>query len=235
MVTRGASLHTTMRKIFVLALFVLASRLFTYAQDDVPVFKTEAAGAFVWGEDGLSGAVSSSVTDPVTGNAIHKLTHGGVEVSSRAGFERVGSGKAGEVLSFATTIVNNTESQLSVRHGGASVDGRITLPLPVVFSKDGLSKKQRNLVSDLASLNCFSSGFLPEEAFLSPNASLKVLAVTPKNSLTVSFVVKDPRNYSVICSAEGCFPKGTIRFFVTVNATDFVFVWPGREFVYCGK
>jgi hypothetical protein len=223
-----------MRKIFAVTLFIFAS-LFTYAQDDVPVFKTEAASAFVWGEDGLSGAVSSSVTDPVTGNAIHKLSHGGVEVSSRAGFERVGSGKAGEVLSFATTIVNNTESELSVRHGGASVDGRITLPLPVVFAKVGLSKRQRNQVWDLASMNCFSSGFLPDEVFLSPNASSKVLAVTPKNSLTVSFVVKDPRNYSVICSAGGCFPKGTIRFFVTINATDFIFVWPGKEVVYCGK
>jgi len=222
-----------MRKIFALALFVLASTLFTYAQDDAPVFKTEAASAFVWGEDGLSGAISSSVTDPVTGNAIHKLTHGGVEVSSRAGFERVGSGKSGEVLSFATTIVNNTESELSVRQGGASVDGHITLPLPVVLAKDGLNKRQGNQVWDLASMSCFSSGFFPNEVFLSPNASTKVLA--PRNSLTVSSVVKDPRNYSVICSSEGCFPKGTIRFFVTVNATDFVFVWPGREIVYCGK
>jgi len=224
-----------MRKTFVVALFVLTSTLFTYGQDDVPVFKTESASAFVWGEDGLSGAVSSSLTDPVTGSAMHKLSHGGVEVSSRAGFEMVGSGKAGEVLSFAATIVNNTDSELSVRHGGASIDGRITLPLPVVFSKGGLNKRQRNLVWDLGSMNCFSSGFLPDEAFLSPNASSKVLAVTPKNSLTVSFVVKDPRNYSVTCSAEGCFPKGTIRFFVTVNATDFVFIWPGREVVYCGK
>jgi len=221
-----------MRGIFALTLIVLASMI-TYAQDDAPLFKTEAASAFVWGEDGLSGAVSSSVKDPFTGNAIHKLTHGGVEVSSRAGFEKTGSGKAGEVLSFATTIVNNTEFELSVRQGGASVDGHITLPLPAVLAKDGPSRRQRNQVSDLASMNCFSSGFLPNEVFLSPNTSTKVLA--PGNSLTISSVVKDPRNYSVICSAEGCFPKGTIRFFVTVNATDFVFVWPGRQVVYCGR
>ena len=222
-----------MRKIFAVALFVLTSTLFAFAQDDAPVFKTEAASAFVWGEDDLSGAVSSSVTDPLTGNAIHKLSHGGVEVSSRAGFERLGAGKAGEALSFVTTIVNNTESTLSVRQGGASIDGRVALPLPVVFSKDGLNKKQRSQIWELGSMNCFSGGFIPTEVFLSPNASSKVLA--PRNSLIVSSVVKDPRNYSVTCSAEGCFPKGTIRFFVTVNATDFVFVWPGRDVVYCGK
>jgi len=222
----------TMRRIFALTLFVLAT-MFTYAQDDAPLFKTEAASAFVWGEDGISGAVSSSVKDPLTGNAIHKLTHGGVEVSSRAGFERLGSGKAGEVLSFATTIVNNTGFELSVRQGGASVDGQIALPLPVVLAKYGLNKRQRNQVWDLANMSCFSSGFLPNEVFLSLNASTKILA--PRTSLTVSSVVKDPRNYSVICSSEGCFPKGTIRFSVTVNATDFVFVWPGREVVYCGK
>jgi len=70
---------------------------------------------------------------------------------------------------------------------------------------------------------------------LSPDASSKVFTVTQKKALTVSFVAKDPRYYSVLCSAEGCFPKGTIRFSVTVNSTDFVFIWPGRAMVYCGK
>jgi hypothetical protein len=211
---------------------ILALTLLACAQDQDPTFKAETVGAFVWGEDG---ADSSSVQDPVTGNAIHKLNHGGIEVSSRAGFERVGSGEAGELLSFTTTIVNNTESELSVRQGMVSVDGHLTLLLPVVLAKKGLSKKDRKRVWELASMNCFSSGFLPHEIFLSPDTSSKLFAVTPKKALTVSFVAKDPRFYSVLCSGEGCYPKGTMRFSVTVNATDFVFVWPGRAMVDCGK
>lgn len=228
-------MRTTMQHSFAVSLAVIALALLTRAQDDLPVFKTEAKSAFVWGEDGSPGTVSSSVLDPVTGNAIHKLNHGGVEVSSRAGFETVGSGGAGELLSFTTTIVNNTESDLSVRQAGASVDGRIAMPLAVVHTKKGLNKKQRNQVWELASMNCFSSGFLPNETFLSPVASSNALTVTPKKALTVSLVAKDPRYYSALCTTEGCHPKGTIRFSVTVNSTDFVFVWPGRAMVYCGK
>ncbi|MGA8734376.1 MAG: hypothetical protein WB558_10695 [Terriglobales bacterium] len=224
-----------MQRSFAISLAVIVLTLLTHAQDDLPIFKTEATSAFVWGADSPPGAVSSSVLDPVTGDAIHKLNHGGVEVSSRAGFENVGSGRAGELLSFTTTIVNNTESDLSVRQGGASVDGRIAMPLAVVHTKKGLSKKQRNQVWELASINCFSGGFLPNETFLSPDTSSKVFTVTPKKALTVSFVTKDPRYYPVLCSAEGCYPKGTIRFSVTVNSTDFVFIWPGRAMVYCGK
>lgn len=220
---------------FAVAFTVLAFTLLSPAQDEVPTFKTETASAFVWGEDNFQGAVSSSIRDPLTGNAIHKLKHGGVEVSSRAGFERADAGKAAELLSFTTTIVNSTESDLLVGQGGASVDGRLALPLPVVLTTKGLSKTQRNQAWKLKHMNCFSSGFLPHEAFLSPNISTKSLRVSAKRALTVSFVVKDPRYYSVLCTAEGCHPKGTIRFFVTVNATDFVFIWPGREMSYCGR
>jgi|SRR5579863_3613284 len=229
------SVQTAMQHSFAVSLAVIALTVFTHAQDDLPVFKTEATSAFVWGQDSPPGGVSSSIVDPVTGNAIHKLNHAGIEVSSKAGFETVGSGGAGELLSFTATIANNTESDLSVRHGGASVDGRIALPLAVVHTKKGFSKKQRSQVVEVASMNCFSSGFLPNETFLSPDASSTAFTVTPKKALTVSFVVKDPRYYSVLCSAEGCFPKGTIRFSVTVNTTDFVFIWPGRSMVYCGK
>jgi hypothetical protein len=189
----------------------------------------------VWGEDNRSGVVSSSTRDPVTGNAIHKLNHAGIEVSSRAGFESAGSGQAGELLSFTTTIVNTTESELLVRQGGASVDGHVALPLSVVLTKKGLSKKDRKQVWELPRMHCFSNGFLPNEEFFSPNASSKVFTVTPKRALTVSFVTKDPHYYSVLCSVEGCYPKGTMRFSVTVNTTDFVFTWPGRAMVYCGR
>jgi hypothetical protein len=228
-------LQNFMRYTFAIAITFLALTLITFAQDEVPTFKAEAASAFVWGEDSLPGAVSPSVPDPLTGNPIHKLNHGGVEVSSRAGFETLGLGEAGELLSFTTTIVNNTESDVSVGHGGASVDGRIASALPLILTNKKLSKKERNQVWELASMNCFSSGFLENETFFSPNASSKVFTVAPKKALTVSFVAKDPRYYSVLCSTEGCYPKGTVRFSVTVNAADFVFTWPGRAMVYCGK
>jgi hypothetical protein len=224
-----------MRFTLAVTLAILALTLLSCAQDDVPTFTAEVVSAFVWGEADVPGAVSSIVRDPVTGNSIHKLTHGGIEVSSRAGFEKVGSGEAGELLSFTTTIVNNTESELSVRQGVTSVDGRVTLPLPVVLTKKGLSKSGRKKVRELTSMNCFSSGFLPNEIFWSPNSASKVFAVNPKRALTVSFVTKDPRYYSVLCSVEGCYPKGTMRFSVTVSSTDFVFIWPGRSMVNCGK
>ena len=66
-------------------LAVLAFTISTFAQNDLPTFKAEAKSAFVWGEDNPPGAVSSSIRDPVTGNAIHTLSHGGIEVSSRQG------------------------------------------------------------------------------------------------------------------------------------------------------
>jgi hypothetical protein len=224
-----------MRYALAVTLAIVALTLPTCAQDDVPTFRTEVVSAFVWGEDNGQGAVSSSLQDPVTGNSIRKLKHGKVEVSTRAGFEKISSAEAGELLSFTATIVNNTESELSVRQGGASVDGHVTLPLPVVFTTKGLSKKERKKVWELTNMNCFSSGFLPNAVFLTPNSSSKVLAVAPKAALTVSFITKDPRYYSVQCSVEGCFPKGTMRFSVTVNATDFVFIWPGRAMASCGR
>jgi hypothetical protein len=224
-----------MRCTLAVALAFLVFTSLTVAQNDLSTFKTEASSAFVWGEDQRSGAVSSSIRDPVTGNAIYKLNHGGIEVSSRAGFERIGLGEAGEFLSFTTTIINNTESELSVRQGGATVDGHVVLPLAVVHTTKGLHKKERELVWELSRMQCFSNGFLPNEDFFSPNASSKVFTVTPKRALTVSFITKDPRYYSVLCSVEGCYPKGTMRFSVTVNAADFVFIWPGRAMVHCGR
>jgi hypothetical protein len=227
--------RSAMRCTLAVTLAVLAFTLLTFAQNDLPIFRAEAASAFVWGEDDPSGAVSSSIRDPVTGNAIHKLSHAGIEVSSRAGFESIGLGEAGELLSFTTTIVNNTDSELSVRQGGASVDGHLALPLSIVLTKKGIGKKESKQAWELARMYCFSSGFFPDHNFFSPTASSKDFAVPPKAALTVSFVTKDPRNYSVGCSVEGCYPKGTIRFSVTVNTTDFVFVWPGRAVVYCGR
>jgi hypothetical protein len=224
-----------MRRTLAVTFAFLLFALLTFAQDDPPTFKAEALSAVVWGEDNPSGAMSSIIRDPVTGNAIHKLKHGGIEVSSRAGFESIGLGEAGEFLSFTTTILNNTEFELSVRQGGASVDGHVALPLSVVLTRKGLSKKKRKQAWELARMHCFSNGFLANEDFFSPEASSKVFTVTPARALTISFVTKDPRYSSVLCSVEGCYPKGTIRFAVTVNATDFVFIWPGRTMVDCGR
>jgi len=224
-----------MRRRFAVTLAFFGCTILTFAQDDLITLKTEAVSAFVWSEEDQPGAVSSNVRDPVSGNPIHKLNHAGIEVSSRAGFERVGSGKPGEFLSFTTTIVNTTEFEVAIRQGNISVDGHSAVPLPVVLSKKGLSKKQREQVWERAEMSCFSSGFLANDVFFAPGPSSKGFVIAPNRALTVSFVARDPRYYSILCSADGCYPKGTIRFSVTVNSTDFVFVWQGRSMVNCGK
>jgi hypothetical protein len=223
---------TKMRHALSVPVAALALMLIASAQDDVPTYRAEATNAFVWGENTRAGAVSTSVEDPVTGNAIHRVKHGGVEVSSRAGFERVG---ASEVLSFTTTVVNTTNSEIWVRQGGVTVDGHAALPVAVVATKKGLNKKQRERVLDVASMQCFANRFLENEEFFSPVKSPEGFAVSPNHALTVSYVTRDPRNSSVLCSAEGCHPKGTMRFSVVVNATVFVFLWPGGAVVSCGS
>jgi hypothetical protein len=218
-----------------ITLAILVFTLTTFVQNETPTVKVEVASALVWGENSPLGAVSSSVLDPLTGNPIHKLSYAGIEVSSRAGFESVGMGTVGELLNFTTTIVNNTASDLLVRQAGASVDGHLALPLSVVPTTKGLNKRQREQVWELGKMYCFLGGFLSRESFFSANASSKVFKVSPSTALTVSFVTRDPRNYSFRCSVEGCYPTGTMRFYVTVNTRDYVFVWPGRSAVYCGK
>jgi hypothetical protein len=224
-----------MRRTAAVALAVLACIAFTFAQNEPPTFRAQAASAFVWGEDNSFGGSSSRTLDPVTGNTIYKLSHAGIEVSSRMGFERIGMGRAGELLNFTTTIVNNTESSLSVRHGGTSVAGHTAAPLLVVPTNKGLSKRERKEVWEFAKMYCFSSGFLSSQNVFSPKPSSQIFTVAPRSALTVSFVTKDPRNYPMRCSIEGCYPTGTMRFAVTVNTTDFVFVWQGTSAVYCGK
>ena len=228
-------MRTIVRRTLTITFAVLALTFIAFAQNDILIFRTETTSALVWGEDNRFGALSTSIRDPITGDEIHKLNHAGIEVSSRAGFERVGSGTAGELLNLTTTIVNTTESEVSVRQGRATVDGHVALPLAVVMTKKGLNKRERQQVRTLASIHCFTSGFLPTEEFFSPSASSKVFTVLRNRALTISFVTKDPHYSSMLCSVEGCYPKGTIRFSVTVNTTDFVFSWPGRTMIYCGK
>ena len=225
-----------MRRTCVLTLTVLAIRVLVLGQDNLTTFKTEARSAFVWGEDSPEGAVSSTVQDPLTGNAIPKLTHGGIEVSSRMGFEWVGLGQAGAFLNYTTTIVNGTDSTLSVRYGGISLDGHPASPLSIVASNKHLNKREihgKNQVVELSKMNCFTSGFLPSDNFFSASPLSQSFSVLPGSALTVSSVIRDL--YSVRCSVAGCYPTGNVRYSIRVNNGDYVFVRPGRAATYCGK
>jgi hypothetical protein len=226
-------LSGTWRSALPVIVTIISLSLLTRAQDEVPVFKTQAASAFVWGQNNIPGAVSTSIQDPLTGNAIRSISHDGITVSSRAGFERSGLGRAGELLVFTTTIVNRTDSKLSVRQGRAIVDGRNLFPLPAVTSKS-LAKGEHDQVHELASMSCFSNDPRPDEIVLASETS-SMFTVIPGKELTISLIAKDPRYYSILCSVEGCFPKGAIRFDVTVNSMDFVFLWEGGEMSYCEK
>ena len=227
-----------MKQACILVLAVLAFTPGLFGQGDMPIIKSEVMSAFVWGQDSTSGAVSSTIQDPLTGNAIHRLSYAGIQVSSRIGFERVGTGEVGTFLNYATTIVNGTDSTLSVRYGGISVDGRAASPLSIVPANKKLNKKERKSKPDaveLGKIHCLTSGFLSSDNFFSANATSQILTVAPRTALTVSSVIRDPRNYhSVLCSVEGCYPTGTIRYYLRVDNKDFVFVWPGRSAIYCG-
>ena len=126
--------------IFVLVLAFIPS---LFGQDGMPAIKAEVKSAFVWGEDSGSGAVSSTIQDPLTGNTIRRLSYAGIEVSSRMGFERVSTYQVGIFLNQTTTIVNSTAARLSVRYGGISVDGRTASPLRVVSPGQKLNKRER--------------------------------------------------------------------------------------------
>lgn len=209
--------------------FVLAAFLFTPGT---------VMSAFVWAEDSPSGAVSSTIQDPLTGNALQTLNYAGIEVSSRIGFESISADEVGTFLNYTTTIVNSTNSTLSVRYGGISVDGHVASPLSVVPAGQKLSKREPKSEPDLVGIgktHCFTSGFLSRDYFFSANASSQLLTVAPRSALTVSPVVRDPRSDNPLrCSVEGCYPTGTMRYHLKSNDKDCVFVWPGRFAVYCG-
>ena len=217
---------------FLLAVFAFASPVL--GQE----IKAEVVSAFVWGEDSPFGAISSIIRDPLTGDAIHTLRYGPIEVSSRIGFERVSPDEVGTYLNYTTTIVNGSDATLSVRYGGIIIDGRaVSLPWVILPDKK-LNKRERKNKTNVVEpdkMRCFTSGFLSHDHLFSADGSSQTLNVYPRTALTVSSVVRDPRSYPLRCSVEGCHPVGTIRYYLTVNGEDYVFVWPGRSAIYCGK
>ena len=221
----------------VVAVFALTLAL--WSQEEAPTFKSGVRSAFVWGDDLPEGAQSSTIRDPLTSHAIRKLAFQGVEVSSQVGFERIGHGRTGALLTFTSTVVNATQSTLSVRYGGTSVDGRHVSPLRVLPTLTGIKKGDgRNTDGDivaLGSMDCFRGGFLPSESSFFTRSPSESFDVRPRAALTVSSVIVDPSSYALRCSVEGCFPRATMRYYLNINSHDYVFVWPGRSAIYCGK
>jgi hypothetical protein len=208
-------------------------------QDVGPTIKVEVASSFIWGEDTPSGAISSTIRDPLTGYSLHRLTYGTIEVTSQVGFEGIGAERTGTLISYTTTIANSTGSPVSARFRGFSIDGRSALPLALVPQGHNSKKKAPRGKPDsveLDKMHCFISGFLSGKKFFSADPSSQSLSVAPQTAQIVSIVVRDPREYgSVLCSVEGCHPTGTIRYALNIDGHDYVFVWPGRSAVYCGS
>lgn len=200
--------------------------------------KVDAVSTFVWGEDSRFGAISSSVQDPLTGHSIHRLKYGPIEVSSRLGFESISPDEVGTYIGYNTTIVNGSDATLSVRYGGISIDGlAVSLPSATSESRKANKREHRGRANIVApgKLQCLANGFLSRDHLFAADNVSEILTVSPKTAMTVSSVVRDPRSYPLRCSFEGCRPVGTIRYFLTVDSQDYVFVWPGRDATYCGK
>ena len=227
-----------MRTGYIVIFVTIAFAAVAFGQGDMTTFKTESTNVFVWGKDSPAGALSSSIEDPLTGTEILKLKYAGIEVSSRMGFERLRRQDVGEVIASSTTIVNNTQAKVSVKYGGITVDGHIVFPLLTVPNRKHLSKKQRNdgmNIVESAELYCFTSGFLSSENFFPTKPPSLELTVDPQRSLAVSSVIRDPRHYPIRCSVAGCLPTGMIRYSIRVGSHDYIFDWPGRLLVNCGR
>ncbi len=151
------------------------------------------------------------------------------------GFERVSLSKEGSLLNYTTTIANNTDSDLSVQYGGASVDGRAAPPLWVGPTNKGFKKHDRKEFWELSKMYCFKDGFSSKEHYFSAHELSKIFTVPPSNAITISSVTTDPRHSALLCSVDGCHITGTIRFYITVNRKDYVFIWSGHSVVYCGE
>jgi hypothetical protein len=227
-----------MRILSAWACFALIFSLRAFSQEDVPTFKAEVRSAFVWGEDAPAGAISSAIKDPLTGTEILTLKHKDVEVNSRMGFEKVRPEDVAEFIAYSTTIINNTQTELTVEQGGITVDSHLVSPLSVGSSIKGVKTKHSNeglAVVDIRKLNCFNSGSLSSENFFSLPQPSSAVIVEPQGSVTVSSIIKDPRHYPLLCTADGCFPKGMIRYSIRVGGHEYIFSWDGRSVMNCGR
>lgn len=227
-----------MRTGYIITFVTVAFTVVAFGQDDIPTFKTESTSIFVWGRDSPGGALSSTIQDPLTGTKMLKLAYAGIEVSSRMGFEKLHPGDVGEVIASSTTIVNNTQSKVSVKYGEITIDGHIVLPLLTVPRRKRLNRKQLKADRDViesGKLYCFTSGFLSSENFFPKKPPSLELTVDPQTTLAVSSVIRDPRQYPIRCSMAGCLPTGMIRYSIRVGSHDYIFDWPGRSLANCGR
>jgi hypothetical protein len=223
-----------MRREIQIAMVILEFTITICAQSDIPTFKVETSSALVWSEDSTGGAASSTIVDPRTGNSIHKLSYAGIEVSSQIGYERVGSSETTRLLNYTTTIANSTGSDLAIKYGGASIEGRVALPLWLERADQNFGKRDRKDIWELSKQRCFRNGFASSENFFSASESSRVFTVHPQTAVTISSVTKYPASSPMLCTVDGCHLTGTIRFYIQVNSRDFVFVWSGRSVVNCG-
>lgn len=233
--TPGQCVSGGMRRQRFLPIALVLFTFSTFAQEDEPTFKVKTESALVWDKDLPPSTTASVVWDPATGRELHRLRHAGIEVSSRMGYERLGPGSTGKLLNYTTTIANNTNSDLTVRYGGFSVEGQGVLPLRIALSKKDVKKRERKDVLELSKMHCFKIGFASSENFFSGDALSKHFTVRTQTAMTISAVSKDPRSHSAQCSVDGCQITGTIRYYITVNGKDYVFVWSGPSVVDCGE
>jgi hypothetical protein len=227
-----------MKKLATLACFVLMFNFWANSQADVPKFTVEVRNSFIWGEDVPAGAISSSIKEPLTGAEILTLKHDGIAVTSRMGFEKLHPEDSTEFIVYASTIVNNTSTEMTVESGGIAIDGRLVSPLSMDSSIKGMKPRHSNQGKDVVNirnLNCFGSGSLSSESFFPMQPSASTMLVQPQSSLTVSVVVRDPRHSPLLCTIEGCFPKGTIRYSIHVGRHEYIFSWNGHSLMNCGR
>lgn len=153
------------------------------------------------------------------------------------GFEKLHPEDTTEFIAYFTTIANNTDTELEVEQGGIAVDGHLVVPVPVGPNRKKAKKKGSQEgpdAVDFRNLRCLNGKHLSGDDSLSPQ-SLPAVTVAPQTSSTLSGVIRDPRHYPLLCSADGCFPKGTIRYSVRVGGHEYIFTWDGHSLVNCGK
>ena len=206
----------------------------TLSQNIAPVFKVDARSALIW--DHCTGETSecSIVRDPATGAELHRLTHGGIEITSRVGYESVHANSTAKLLIYTTIVTNNTDADVYAEYGGASVDSRSAPPLWLVQSEKEVPKRRQHEAWEVGKMQCFTAHFGSSENIFSSHEPARRFMIRPGTAITISSVTQDPDSVPVLCSLDGCHIKGTIRYCIEVNETDYIFVWPGSQVAYCG-